>query len=171
MTDGCFPQKGFIVNNSSEKKEITENRLFRKKSLDRITSPEDIRNYMHISSPRLWMILSAILVLLIGFVVFASITQVENTISGKANIITVTDLEEAPLTILIELPEGMGDLIDVGMAFRINELTGKVTLVIEQDDMTAVSGVFDDPSIMLKPGIYDAEIILERITPFSFLLN
>ena len=46
-----------------------ENGLFRKKSLERISSPEELHDYMRVTSPRLWMILAAIVVLLVGFIV------------------------------------------------------------------------------------------------------
>ena len=148
-----------------------ENQLFRKKSLEHIASPEDIRDYMHISSPRLWMILSAVLAILIGFVIFASVTTIENSVACKANVMSVPDEEKDSYTMLLELPAGMGDLIDIGMEFRINELPGRITMVIENDDMTFASGDLDDQSVMLKSGTYDAEVILERITPLSFLMN
>ena len=49
-----------------------ESGLFRQKSVERISSPEDLHEYMRVTSPRLWMILIAILVLLAGFILFAS---------------------------------------------------------------------------------------------------
>ncbi len=48
-----------------------ENGLFRKKSLERISSPEQLHDYMHVTSPRLWMLLIAVAVLLIGFLAYA----------------------------------------------------------------------------------------------------
>ena len=56
-----------------------ENGLFRKKSLERISSPEELHDYMRVTSPRLWMILAAIVVLLVGFIVYASTATMENT--------------------------------------------------------------------------------------------
>lgn len=44
--------------------------LFRKKSLKRISSSEELHDYMRVNSPRLWMILTTIVVLLAGFIVF-----------------------------------------------------------------------------------------------------
>ena len=38
--------------------------LFRKKSLDRISSPEELHDYLRVTSPSLWMVLAAIMVLL-----------------------------------------------------------------------------------------------------------
>ena len=55
-----------------------ESGLFRQKSVERISSPEDLHEYMRVTSPRLWMILTAIVVLLAGFIVYASTTTLEN---------------------------------------------------------------------------------------------
>ena len=49
-----------------------DNGLFRKKSIDRISSPEELHDYMRVTSPRLWMILAAVVLLLVGFIVYAS---------------------------------------------------------------------------------------------------
>jgi hypothetical protein len=58
-----------------------ESGLFRQKSVERISSPEDLHEYMRVTSPRLWMILIAILVLLAGFIIFASTATMENTMA------------------------------------------------------------------------------------------
>ena len=63
-----------------------ENGLFRKKSLERISSPEQLHDYMHVTSPRLWMLLIAVAVLLIGFLAYASTATMENTMPIKVNV-------------------------------------------------------------------------------------
>ena len=57
-----------------------DNQLFRQKSIDRISSPEELHDYMRVTSPRLWMILGAIVVLLAGFIVYASTVTLEYTV-------------------------------------------------------------------------------------------
>ena len=63
-----------------------ENPLFRKKSLDHISSPEELHDYMRVTSPRLWMILAAIIVLLAGFAVYASTATMENTMPIRVQV-------------------------------------------------------------------------------------
>ena len=46
-----------------------ENKVFREKSMDQISSTDELHDYMRVTSPQLWMILSVILVLIIGFIV------------------------------------------------------------------------------------------------------
>lgn len=52
----------------SEKKEI-----FRKSTLDRISSPEKLNEYIKVSHPSIWLILGAIIILL-GAAVFWAVT-------------------------------------------------------------------------------------------------
>ncbi len=40
--------------------------IFRKKSLDRISSPEQLNDYIRVANPGIWMILAAVIILLAG---------------------------------------------------------------------------------------------------------
>ncbi len=56
--------------------------IFREKSLERIQSPEDLNDYIHVSNPSVWMILGAIVLLLAGLLVWASVGTIEETSPG-----------------------------------------------------------------------------------------
>lgn len=45
--------------------------LFRKKSLERLSNPDDIDDYIKISSPSVWWILAAILIILAGTLIWS----------------------------------------------------------------------------------------------------
>ncbi len=96
-----------------------QNKLFRQESLDRISSPEELHDYMRVTSPRLWMLLAAIAVLLVGFVVYASTATMENTVEIPVSV-------EFGL-ISAQQPEGEADMIRVDMPVRIADRTGRVT--------------------------------------------
>ena len=55
--------------------------VFRKKSLDRISSPEDLHEYIHATNPGLWMVIAAITVLLVGAIIWG----ITGTIETKAD--------------------------------------------------------------------------------------
>ena len=44
--------------------------LFRQKSLERISSPEQLNHYIRVSTPSVWLLLCAIIVLLTGVCVW-----------------------------------------------------------------------------------------------------
>ena len=43
-----------------------ENSIFRKKSIERFSSPEQLNDYIRVSNPGVWLTLSAIIILLVG---------------------------------------------------------------------------------------------------------
>ena len=51
--------------------------LFRKKSMDRINSPEELNDYIRVTSPSVWLVLLACVVILVGALVWGSIGTVE----------------------------------------------------------------------------------------------
>ena len=58
--------------------------VFRKKSLDNISSPERLNEYIRVSTPGVWLILAAITVLLIGILVWSVFGTLKmNTGSGE----------------------------------------------------------------------------------------
>ena len=64
--------------------------IFRKKTLERISNPERLDDYINVSNPSVWLILAAILVFLAGFgvwVVFGHIDgySVFSLLFGKAS--------------------------------------------------------------------------------------
>lgn len=51
--------------------------LYRKKSLDRISSPEQLDDYIRVTSPPVWIVLIAIVILLIGILAWGIFGEVE----------------------------------------------------------------------------------------------
>ena len=43
--------------------------IFRKKNIDRISSPEALNDYLRVTTPMVWLILAAVILLLVGFLV------------------------------------------------------------------------------------------------------
>ena len=64
--------------------------------MERVSSPEQLHDYLRVTSPRLWMILGAIVIILAGFIVYASTATMENTMKVQLNVkkLTYEDLED-----------------------------------------------------------------------------
>ena len=152
-----------------------ENKVFREKSMDQISSTDELHDYMHVTSPKLWMILSVILVLIIGFIVYVSTVTMENSFDVPAVVEyadTNEDGIEDSMTITLVIPNRFQEVVKRGMGVRIGDETGTIAalLVVEDDDTQAV--VFlDDEESKLPKGTYDATVVIESISPISFLLN
>ena len=155
-----------------------ENGLFRKKSLERISSPEELHDYMRVTSPRLWMLLGAITALLVGFIVYASTATMENTMPIKVKV-SQYELEtnaageiEYMTAIEAHLPHTMKDQVDSNMMVRIGRIEAKIAYVGVGENETIFLNI--DPGmdyVPLEEGEYDAELVLESTMPISFLWN
>lgn len=47
-----------------------DKKLFREKNVQRVSSPEELNDYMRVTSPSVWIILIAVIILLVGFAVW-----------------------------------------------------------------------------------------------------
>lgn len=56
--------------------------LFRKKSLDRITSPEQLNDYIKVSNPSVWLVISALIIVAISFSIWAFSGNITSEISS-----------------------------------------------------------------------------------------
>lgn len=153
-----------------------DNQLFRRKSLDHISSPEELHDYMRVPGPRVWMLLTAVLVLLAGFIAYAATAVMENTLPVRVQVRTAEDPDEDDGASRTEtffiLPASRKDDVKAGMTVRIGSGEGKITRTGTADDGRTVCSVEPDGgSLPLPDGEYDAEVILERTTPLSFLWN
>ena len=54
--------------------------LFREKSLEAIESPEKLNDYLHVTSPGVWLIMAAAIVLLAGFVLWAIFGRIDTKV-------------------------------------------------------------------------------------------
>ena len=56
--------------------------IFRKEAVDRVASPEQLNDYIHVTSPAIWMALAGIICILVGFIVWGIFGNVYSTVDG-----------------------------------------------------------------------------------------
>ncbi len=66
--------------------------IFREKSLERVQSPEQLNDYIKVTTPRVWLVLIAVILLLLGVIVWG--------IFGRVTVQTTDDVTKtvAPIT-------------------------------------------------------------------------
>ena len=72
--------------------------IFRQKSLARISSPEEIDNYIRVTRPSLWLALGVIILLLAALILWSVTARIEATMVVDGQ--TVTE-QIAPVSFLI----------------------------------------------------------------------
>lgn len=155
-----------------------DKKLFREKSIDRINSPEAMKDYMQVASPSTWMMLIAVVILLAGAMVWSILGRVE------AKVPAVIAVENGQGTCYVV--ESDNYKINVGMQVDIEGSVYSITNVSTTPkrltaDNEYVAGMFGKSSSMLvfvsefvtdlPDGIYRGKVITEKITPIKFLTN
>ena len=153
--------------------------LFKKSNMEKISSPEQLHNYVRVANPGLWMVLSAIVILLVGVVVWGFIGKIDTTMATAI----VTDHGEA----VIYVGESDVEKIEVGMTVRCEEKEYIITDIAEEP--IRVDGSFTDYAIYASgltvgewvyavsidgehpDGVQKADIVIESISPIAFILN
>ena len=158
---------------------MSNNSIFRQKSLDRISSPEELNSYMKVANPSVWIILLAVILLLAGAIVWGIVGRIETKVPAVA----VSD-EYGPC---LFISEQYASAVDVGMKAVINDVEYEITTLSSEpylvedvlSDYSMHAGNFSygeyvyyaDISGTLKGGTYSAEIVTESLSALTFLWN
>ena len=153
--------------------------LFRKKSIEKVSSPEQLDEYIRVANPSVWIVLAAIVILLAGVVVWGVVGRLDTTLPTAV----VCENGEA----VVYVKEADVDKISTGMTVRagnleytIGEIAKEPTRVDEALSEYAIhaSGLVTGEwvyAVTLRgdfaDGVQKAEIVIESISPISFLLN
>ena len=153
--------------------------LFRKKSIDRVSSPEQLNDYIRVASPSVWMVLLSIIVLLVGVCVWGVFGHLDTTLD------TVAITQDG--TTYVYIREADAPSVAAGMSVAIGET--EVTLGELSVEPEPVGASFSDYALHVgnlqqgewvysapvsgafSEGVHSAQIIVERVAPMSFVLN
>ena len=137
--------------------EEQKKQIFRQQALDRIASPEQLNDYLHVTNVGVWALLTIVILLLTAFFAWASLGKLETIASARA---TVRD-GTAQITVVENAEIVSGMTVRMGNAeFRVSDV-GK-----DERGFTVAYA-----PVNLPEGNYDAEIVVETLSPISFLLT
>ena len=142
-----------------------QRQIFRQRSLDRISSPEQLQDYMKVTNPGIWMVLAAVIALLVGLLVSSALVTIESSVPVQGEVL------EDGVAIFVEMPLGQKDAVQPGMAARVAGRDAHIDFIFQDNEALSVVVALDDESDPLPAGVYDVEIVTEKISPISFLLN
>ncbi len=133
--------------------------LFRKKAMENISSPEDLTSYLRVTSPGMWIILAAVIVLLMGILAWSAVGTLETTVDATA----VVHDHSAQI-----VATGQGaETLEAGMPLRI----ASQEYIIAAVDFDEYGRVTANTEVPLPDGTYEAKIVIEQIQPIKFLLE
>ena len=155
------------------------NNLFRKNSMDQVSSPEQLNDYIRVSTPSVWILLCAIVLLLAGVCTWGIFGRMETEIAS------VTVSENGVVTCYFS--ENDFSKVKPGMNVSLGDTEG-VILSISKEPIKAGSALteymchlggftFDQwvyeavCDVTCPEGVYRSSIVTESISPMSFILN
>lgn len=151
--------------------------LFREKSMERISSPEQLDDYIRVAGPGAWLLLAGMLLVLLGACVWGIFGRLETSIQ------TAAVSQDGILTCY--LPEGQ--LLSDGMTVTVEGKTYPISVssdipqpvAEDADDYALHLGGFSagewvytiSAQTELPNGVYEAVVAVGHTAPVSFLLN
>ena len=153
--------------------------LFRPKSLERISSPEQLNHYIRVSTPSVWLLLCAIVVLLTGVCVWGVFGHMDTALP------VVALSREGEVTAYVCQVDA--EKVRVGAGVSLNGMEGQVLAIGAEPVM--VDGSFTEYmrhvgalqqgewvyavtlDAACEEGVYAAQIVIDSVSPMSFVLN
>ena len=134
--------------------------IFREKSLKRITSPEELGDYLRVTSPTVWLVLAAVILLLVGMLIWSATSSIDSIVTGTAQV------EEGNMRILFD-DEQLAESVTPGMTVKVGESECRIRSI-----GTGPNGAtFATAETTLADGSYSARIILRQTQVLRLLFN
>ena len=132
--------------------------VYREKTLERISTPDQLTDYLKVTNPGIWVILAAVIILLAGIFVW-SCTGVLET-KAEAKVIVKNEVAEVAIIAISDVKQlSEGDELRVaGESYSIASTT--------EDKYGRVIGV---AKVDLPDGVYDGIVVVDKTHPIKFL--
>lgn len=153
--------------------------IFRKEAVERVSSPEKLNEYIHVTSPSIWMALIGIIFVLVGAIVWAVFGNIYTTVNGAGVV------KDKNLVVYVKVADRAS--VDVGMGITVNgqkttvrEVSAEPVRVSEEVGEYVLEATGISPGEWtyeikadtdLPDGIYEAAIEVESIHPITFVTN
>ena len=134
--------------------------IFRQKSLDRISSPEQLNDYLRVTSPTVWVVLAAVILLLAGVIVWGSTATLESFATGTGTV------QDGTMTIRFDDSE-IARSVEAGMTVAIGESTATISSVGLGED----GRLFALAQTSLADGSYPVRVVYKTTQVRRLLFN
>lgn len=155
------------------------NRIFREKTIAKVSSAEELNDYIRVSNPGIWMILAAVIILLAGVCIWGIFGHMDTKVPAAA----VVGNGEAVLLVREQDADGLaagGTAVVQDREITISLVSDQLIPVTEEMDERVLRAGQLQPgewvcpvsaSTDLPDGIYPGKIVIESVSPMSFILN
>lgn len=135
--------------------------IFRKKSLDKIKSPENLDDYIRVSNPPIWLFLASIIILLVGVCIWSIFGYVDSSVDAFVY------KEDGVIECIV--PAEKINAVKTGMTVEYAGRKAVIDRIGDKKEYGYECSIKADSFV--PDGMYDAKIIIKRYKPISFVLN
>lgn len=114
---------------------------------ERLTSPEDLTRFLRVTSPGVWVLMVSIIALLVGMLIWASVSSIKSYATGNAQV------DSNRLTLFFEDAQAAQN-VELGMKVEI----GNTVTTIRSLGVTDKGVFFATADTWLPDGIYAASV-------------
>lgn len=155
-------------------------KLFREKNLAAVESPESLNDYLRVTSPGVWLVLAAVIVLLVGTILWGIFGHIRTTADVAIEVKDGKSYCYVPFT-EIDGVMNQGVVTVDGQEFPL-DTEAECEMILVPDDASirlkkAGNLNAGDPVILvpvecdLADGVYAGEAVTEDLHPISLLLQ
>jgi len=137
-----------------------DNQIFRKESLDHISSPEQLNDYLRVTNPAVWLVLTAVILLLAGMLLWASVASIDSFASGTGQV------QDGTMRIMFEDAQ-IAKSVQTGMTVTAGDVSAQVSSIGYTDD----GEMFALAPTSLADGTYSVQVVYRKTQVLSLLFN
>ena len=139
---------------------MAQSTLYRKASMERIQSPEQLNDYLRVTNPSVWIILAAVILILAGALLWGSFTYIDSFVTGTA------EVEGGVMTVSFE-DETMAKNLEAGMNVTVGDTSATIVSVGRSSD----GSLFAQAETTLADGSYQARVSYRQTQVLELLFN
>ena len=137
-----------------------DNQIFRKKSLEQISSPEQLNDYLRVTNPAVWLVLTAVILLLAGVLLWTSIASIDSFATGTAQV--------SDGTMMIRFDDTqIAKSVQTGMTVTTGDSSAQISNVGYADD----GSIFALAATSLTDGTYPVKVVYKQTQVLRLLFN
>ena len=154
--------------------------IFRQKSIDKVSSPEQLDGYLKVTTPSVWLILIGIILILVGCIAWATFGEIKS----YTNVGCVVTSGDATCFV----KEEESTKIEVGMTIEIPSENNEFNIISKENSGLNIPDQYDylqhligisstdyvfalSGKSNIKDGYYAGRVVTEKISPLKFIFN
>lgn len=126
----------------------------------RIASPDQLNDYLRVTNPKIWMLLSAIALLIVGLLLWSSFTTIESYATGTARAVG------GELTVSFD-DAAKASKVKPGMEMKVGDVETEVLTVGTDENNAIVASAHAN----IPDGSYNVRVGYATMQVISMLLN